>query len=94
MDIKHKENGKNGKFYIDKDHQELAVMTYEYIDDQTINIDHTEVNDALKGQGIGSQLIKEVVAFMREKHLKAVASCSYAKAVFEKKHEEYQDVLK
>lgn len=43
MDIKHKEDGKNGKFYIEKDHQEMAVMTYEYIDDHTINIDHTEV---------------------------------------------------
>lgn len=94
MEIKHKDNGKNGKFFIEIDKQEMAVMTYFYIDKHTINIDHTEVNESLKGQGIGSKLIGEVVAFMRNNHLKVVPTCSYVKAVLEKKKAEYQDILK
>ena len=94
MEITHEDDGKNGKFFIEIDEKEMAVMTYFYSDEHTINIDHTEVNEALKGQGIGSKLIDEAVAFMRKEHLKVIPTCSYAKAVLEKKRDEYQDVLK
>jgi predicted GNAT family acetyltransferase len=94
MEIKHTDNGTQGSFYIEVDGQKEAEMTYVYKDESTIDIDHTEVKASLQGQGIGSQLIEAAVAFMKKKHLKVVPSCSYAKAVFEKKRKEYQDVIK
>lgn len=94
MEIKHKDNGKEGAFYIEHDSKREAEMTYYYKDDSTIDIDHTEVKESLQGQGVGKQLIEAVVAFMRNKNLKAITSCSYAKSVFEKKQAQYQDVIK
>ncbi|MEO8934932.1 MAG: GNAT family N-acetyltransferase [Xanthomarina sp.] len=93
MDIKHEDNGESGKFFIEIDNKQEAEMTYEYIDQYTINIDHTEVKEALKGQGIGSKLIEAAVKFMRKNNLKAVATCSYAITILEKKKEEYKDVI-
>lgn len=94
MEIQHSDNGKEGSFYIEIDGQKNAEMTYYYKDESTIDIDHTEVNEPLQGKGIGYELIEEAVRFMRNKNLKAVTSCSYAKAIFEKKPAEYQDVIK
>lgn len=93
MEIKHKDNGKNGSFYIEQDGMQEAELTYQYIGEHTIDINHTQVMETLKGQGIGHQLIDEAVAFMRKSHLKVDPSCSYAQAVFKKNHEQYQDVL-
>ncbi|MEO8772896.1 MAG: GNAT family N-acetyltransferase [Gelidibacter sp.] len=94
MEVKHKDNGKEGSFYVKLDGKKEAEMTYFYKDQDTIDIDHTEVNESLQGQGVGNKLIEEAVTFMRTKNLKAVTSCSYAKSVFEKKQAEYQDVIK
>lgn len=94
MEIQHSDNGKEGSLYIEIDGQKNAEMTYYYKDESTIDIDHTEVNESLQGKGIGYELIEEAVRFMRNKNLKAVTSCSYAKAIFEKKPAEYQDVIK
>ena len=94
MEIKQKDNGKNGKFFIEIENKQEAEMTYEYLDKNTINIDHTEVKEALKGQGVGYKLIEEAVNFMRKNNLKATATCSYAKGIFDKKKDEYQDVIK
>ena len=94
MEIQHSDNGKNGSFYVEIDGQREAEMTYYYKDETTIDIDHTEVSKSLQGKGIGYQLIEEAVRFMRNKNLTALTSCSYAKAIFEKRQAEYQDLIK
>ena len=94
MEIQHSDNGKEGSFFIKIDEQKEAEMTYYYKDESTIDIDHTEISKTLQGKGIGYELIEEAVRFMRNKNLKAVTSCSFAKAIFEKKQAEYQDVIK
>ncbi|WP_417369363.1 GNAT family N-acetyltransferase [Gelidibacter japonicus] len=94
MEIQHSDNGKNGSFFVEMDGQREAEMTYYYKDETTIDIDHTEVSKSLQGKGIGYQLIEEAVRFMRNKNLTALTSCSYAKAIFEKRQAEYQDLIK
>lgn len=94
MEIKHSDNGKQGSFYIEVDGQKEAEMTYIYKDESTIDINHTEVKASLQGQGIASQLIEKAVAFMRKNNLKVEPTCSYAKSVFQKKQNQYHDVLK
>ncbi|MGC1631873.1 MAG: GNAT family N-acetyltransferase [Gelidibacter sp.] len=94
MDIKHKDNGKEGSFYVELDGKQEAEMTYRYSGDQEITIDHTEVNDSMKGHGIGKKLIDAAADYLRQRNLKAVAECSFVKSVFEKKHDKYQDIIK
>jgi predicted GNAT family acetyltransferase len=93
MTIQNKQQGENGVFYITGNNGEnLAEMTYRLREPHTMIIDHTEVSDELKGQKIGYQLVDAGVEYAREKGLKIVPLCVFAAAVF-KKRPEYADVL-
>ncbi|EGV44968.1 N-acetyltransferase [Bizionia argentinensis JUB59] len=93
MEIKHQKDQESGTFFIEINGTREAEMTYRYINTNTIDINHTEVNDALKGEGVGSKLVEAAVKFLRENNLKAVASCSYVSHVFDKKQEMYKDII-
>ena len=62
------------------------------MDENKIRIDHTNVSEKLKGQGVGNKLVKRVVDFAREENKKIIPLCPFAKAEFEK-NKEYEDVL-
>ncbi|MEO5788057.1 hypothetical protein [Gelidibacter sp.] len=47
MEIKHKDSGKDGSFYIELDGKQAADMTYRLSGDHEITIDHAEVNDSM-----------------------------------------------
>ena len=92
MKIKHEDNGKKGKFFVEVKGKQEAMMTYTYAGNNKIIIDHTEVNESLKGQGVGYKLVEAAVEFMRENDIKVIPLCPFAAAVFKKKHE-YSDRL-
>lgn len=52
IDIKHEFNDRKGTFYIEDGNKRLAEMTYVMAGDTKMIIDHTEVDDSLRGQGI------------------------------------------
>jgi len=56
-------------------------------------IDHTEVNESLRGMGVGERLLDQLVRYARANKLKVIPLCPFAKSVFEKKPE-IRDVLK
>ena len=92
MEIKQQDNGKKGMFYIEVDSKVEGEMTYVWAGDHRIIIDHTQVGDKLKGQNAGKQLVHQAVEFAREKQIKILPLCPFARSVFEKTPE-YQDVL-
>ena len=92
MNIKQEDNGEKGKFFVELDGKQEAEMTYTYAGSDKIIIDHTEVSEKLKGQGVGYKLVEAAVDFMRDKGLKVIPLCPFAAAVFKKKHE-YSDRL-
>lgn len=92
MEIQHKDNGKKGIFFIEQNGEIVAQMTYVWTGKTSITIDHTNVDEKLKGQGAGKQLLTEAVAFAREKGLKITPLCSFAKSVFDKEIT-FRDVL-
>lgn len=92
MEIKHQSTETKGAFYIDGNPEPLAQMSYVWAGPQTLIIDHTEVSPALKGQGIGAKLTAALVGYAREKQIKVIPLCPFAKSVFAKTPE-YQDVL-
>ncbi|MEN3324174.1 GNAT family N-acetyltransferase [Mariniflexile soesokkakense] len=93
MEIKQKDNEKKGAFYIEINGARVAEMTYSHAAPNKIIIDHTEVSDTLKGQGVGYKLIDAAVEYLRTNNFKVIPLCPYASAVFKKKHEQYADVL-
>lgn len=92
MKIEREEHGKKGAFFIDEDGEWIAELTYFKSGDCEITLDHTEVDDKLRGEGIASDLVGEAVKYARAEGLKIKATCPYAKKVLEK-HPEYEDVL-
>lgn len=92
MDIKHTSEGNKGKFFIEKEGIIIAEMTYVWAGETRIIIDHTEVNESLKGQGVGKKLVTEAVNFAREKGIKIMPLCPFAQAVFDKE-KDFKDVL-
>lgn len=93
MEVKQIDNGKKGVFYIEIDNAKVAKMTYSHAAPNKIIIDHTEVDESLKGQGIGYKLVDVAVEYLRANNLKVIPLCPFAHAVFKKKHDEYIDVL-
>jgi uncharacterized protein len=92
MDILQKDDGKKGMFYIEQDGKLVAEMTYVWAGAERFIIDHTEVDDVLKGKNAGKQLVAQAVAFAREKGVRIMPLCPFAKSVFDKVTA-YQDVL-
>jgi uncharacterized protein len=92
MDIKNNDDGNSGEFFIEEGGEKAGMLTYSWKGKDRIIIEHTEVDDILKGKGAGKQLIRKAVDFAREKNIKIVPVCSFAKSVLDKTLE-YRDVL-
>lgn len=92
MEILHKDDGNKGAFFVKPEQDILAEMTYVWAGPDKIIIDHTEVNEKLKGMGIGKQMVAKAVDFAREKRIKIIPLCPFAKSVFEKV-KEFNDVI-
>jgi uncharacterized protein len=94
MHIQHKQTGHRGMFFIQADEEDeiLAELSYNKQGEDTMVIEHTEVDDALRGQNVGFQLVEAAVHYARSHGWKIIAICSFASGVIEKKPE-FQDVL-
>ena len=68
----------------------LAETTFPPAGEGVVDIDHTYVDESLRGQGIAGQMMETVVGILRQRRLKALASCPYAAAWMER-HPEYAD---
>lgn len=90
--IVHETSAKGGGFYYETNGKRLAEMVYVMAGEHKMIIEHTLVDESLKGQGIGKKLQAELVAYVREKGIRVLPLCPFAKAMFEKT-KEWQDVL-
>lgn len=91
-EVKLKNDDKNGAFYIEVEGKQQAMMTFVFAGNDKIIIDHTEVNEGNNGKGFGKQMVTAAVEFAREKELKIIPLCPFAKSVFDKTPE-FSDVL-
>jgi len=69
---------------MEDDGKEIALMHYIFAGTGKMIIDHTEVNDAYGGKGLGLQLVKAGVAYARENHMKIQPLCPFAKKIFDR----------
>ncbi len=94
MLINQEQEERNGEFFVEEEGERLAVMTYSIADDGLMIINHTEVDDSLRGKKVGYSLVNHAVELAREKHFNILPLCSFAKSVFDKKGDEWKDVLR
>ncbi len=94
MLINQEQDGRKGAFFVEEEGERLAVMTYSIADDGLMIINHTEVDDSLRGKNVGYSMVNHAVELAREKHFYILPLCPFAKSVFDKKGEEWKDVLR
>jgi len=82
----------NRIFAKDENECTIAEVTFPAISKNTVCINHTFVDESLRGVGVASELIKAVIKELQSKNLKAVITCSYAVKWF-KKHPECSKLL-
>lgn len=90
--IKHLQEETRGSFIYLHNDQRLAEMAYTMVGQHRMIIDHTDVDDSLRGQGIGKQLLGALVDYVRTSGIQVIPLCPFAKATF-KKTIDWQDVL-
>ncbi len=78
MEITPIEKGGRGAFLIKADGKRVAEITYVTTGESGFTIDHTEVDESLRGQKIGDKLLAEAVRYARENGLKIRATCTFA----------------
>ncbi len=69
----------DNRIYLENESKKtIAEVTFYEIEDGIYNIDHTFVDDSLRGDGIGSKLVEEAVNMIKAKGYKVKATCPFA----------------
>ena len=92
MEIRKITEGAKGYFVALDGETEAGRMYFTNAGADKIIIDHTEVDDAFRGQKVGQRILDEVVRFARENGIRIIPLCPFAKSVFDKTAE-IRDVL-
>lgn len=91
-DIRFEDNGSKGRYVFRGPDGAEAEMTFTRVGEQRIIIDHTEVPDVFRGQGVGLKLVTRAVEDARASGKKIIPLCPFANAQF-RRHQEWADVL-
>jgi predicted GNAT family acetyltransferase len=84
ISFKHKEDGRKGIFIIMENDIPAGEMTYVWAGTNKFIIDHTEAYEEFSGKGYAKQLVLKGIDFAKEKGVKIIPLCPYAKKVMEK----------
>jgi uncharacterized protein len=70
----------------------MAAFANYHREGDRLVIPHVESPPPLRGKGTADRLMRAVVAYARERQLRIVPTCGYARAWF-RRHPEFADVL-
>lgn len=90
--IELEDNGAKGRYVLRGADGAEAEITFTRVGEQRIIIDHTEVPDAFRGQGVGLRLVTRAVEDARAAGRRIIPLCPFAAAQF-RRHPEWADVL-
>lgn len=81
--FKQEEDGRRGKFNILENNIPAGEMTYVWAGENKFIIDHTETFEGFSGKGYGKQLVMKGIEYAKQKGVKIIPLCPYAKKVME-----------
>jgi|SRR5436853_7928257 len=83
-------NAEKQRFEAQLDGEDVAIVGYS-LRGSIIEMTHTEVPEAYKGQGIATKMAHDALEYARAHHLRVVPTCPVI-AAYMKKHPEYEDI--
>lgn len=95
MKIEHNSEASGGQFTaVDENNKKIGIMSYTLTgaEKEKMAIEHTSVNPAFEGKGVGHSLVKEGVRYAREHQLKIVPVCWFVRLVIDR-NPEMKDIL-
>lgn len=92
QEIRLEEGASKGRYVLAGDGAE-AELTFSKAGEHQIIIDHTQVPDVFRGQGIGLRLVERAVTDARAAGKTIIPLCPFAAAQF-RRHPEWADLLK
>ena len=87
------ESDSKGRYFLRGAGGEIAEMTFSKVGARQLIIDHTEVPDAFRGQGVGLMLVSRAVEDARAAGKTIIPLCPFAASQF-RRHPEWSDVLR
>lgn len=91
MTFQHTETDSKGAFTLKRNGDKVAELTYSKAGSDKIIIDHTEVSDAVRGEGVGKKIVVHAVEYARKNQLTVLPLCPFAKSVISR-NPDLQDV--
>ena len=92
MTIQHKQSGSKGVFFINEEDEMVAELVYSVTQDNRMMIEHTEVDEDLRGGNLGYELVVKAVEYARSHQYTVIPLCRFARSVLDKKPE-FRDVI-
>jgi predicted GNAT family acetyltransferase len=90
MELEVRDNPASKRYEIHADGELAGYVTYRERAN-TIELVHTQVEDAFGGKGVGSTLVQRTLDDIRSRGLELIPTCSFVKSFLER-HAEYQDL--
>lgn len=84
-------NTEKNRFELQMD-ESLAIIEFDKLEPNVLDLTHTEVPEELSGKGVGSKLVVGALDYIRDNGLKLIPSCSFIKSYIDK-HDEWQDLV-
>lgn len=78
------------RFELERDGH-IALLDYR-LQNGIANLIHTEVPEELRGGGVGSELVRLTLDWLRQQQVKARVGCPFV-AAYLQRHPEYNDLL-
>ena len=82
--IQHEETPAGGAFFVARHGTRLGELVYARKTPDLVNVEHTEVDPALRGEGMARKLLEASVAWARQTGTRMQASCPYARGQFQR----------
>ncbi len=85
LSVRFSEDPPRGRFeLIDERGAALGRMTFSRAAPDLVIVDHTEVDDSLRGKGGGRTLFEAMVAWARSSGTRVTATCPFTKSMFDR----------
>ena len=80
-------------YSMDENKKIISEVIFKENGKREISINHVYVVPEKRGTGIGSETMKVMAQYLRDEHMQATATCSYANTWLKENKENYSDVI-